>query len=97
MFSFYERPILLFGMLGLVLTLTALILGCYLFYLYLNAALNPTRPIVWLSVLLLLTGIQMASFAFISTQITMLKKELFRTQKEILLLQRGTAKDNKEK
>jgi len=95
MFSFYEKPLLLFGVLGLVLTLTSLILAGYLFYLYLNAALNPTRPIVWLSVLLLLAGIQMASFAFISTQITLLKKELFRTQKEILLLQRDTQKDNR--
>ncbi len=95
MFSFYERPILLFGVLGLVLTLSSLILAGYLFYLYMNAALNPTRPIVWLSVLLLLAGIQMASFAFISTQITLLKKELFRTQKEILLLQRDSQKDNK--
>lgn len=95
MFSFYERPILLFGVLGLVLTLSSLILAGYLFYLYLNAALNPTRPIVWLSVLLLLAGIQMASFAFISTQITLLKKELFRTQKEILLLQRDSQKDNR--
>ena len=94
MFSFYERPLLLFGLLGLILTLASLILAGYLFYLYLNAALNPTRPIVWLSVLLLLTGIQMASFAFISTQITLLKKELFRTQKEILLLGRDKQKDN---
>ena len=65
----------------------------YLFYLYLNAALNPTRPIVWLSVLLFLAGIQMASFAFISTQITLLKKELFRAQKEILLLQRAKKRE----
>lgn len=95
MFSFYERPLLLFGVLGLILTLASLILAGYLFYLYMNAALNPTRPIVWLSVLLLLAGIQMASFAFISTQITLLKKELFRTQKEILLLQRDSQKDNR--
>jgi dolichol-phosphate mannosyltransferase len=95
MFSFYEKPLLLFGLLGLILTMASLILAGYLFYLYLNAALNPTRPIVWLSVLLLLAGIQMASFAFISTQITLLKKELFRTQKEILLLQRDTQKDNR--
>jgi len=95
MFSFYEKPLLLFGLLGLVLTLTSVILAGYLFYLYLNSALNPTRPIVWLSVLLLLAGIQMASFAFISTQITLLKKELFRTQKEILLLGRDTRKDNR--
>jgi len=92
-FSFYERPLLLFGVLGLVLTLSSLVLAGYLFYLYLNAALNPMRPIVWLSVLLLLAGIQMASFAFISTQITLLKKELFRTQKEILLLNRDSQKD----
>ncbi|MEA2063097.1 MAG: glycosyltransferase family 2 protein, partial [Gemmatimonadota bacterium] len=86
MFTFYEKPILLFGAVGLALTACALTMGAYLFYLYLNAALNPTRPMVWLSVLLLLTGLQMASFAFISTQITLLKKELFRIQKEVLLL-----------
>ncbi|HUU27451.1 MAG TPA: glycosyltransferase [archaeon] len=95
MFSFYERPLLLFGVLGLLFTLASLVLGGYLFYLYWTSALNPTRPIVWLSVLLLLTGIQMASFAFISTQITLLKKELFRTQKEVLLLQRTLEKEKR--
>ncbi len=91
MFSFYEKPILLFGVVGLLLTLTSFVLGGYLFTLYLNSALNPTRPMVWLSVLLLLAGIQMASFAFISSQITALKRELFRTQKQILLLRRDTS------
>ena len=94
MFTFYERPILLFGGLGLILTACALVMGAYLFHLYLNAALNPTRPMVWLSVLLMLAGIQMASFAFISTQITLLKKELFRTQKEILLLKSAVSREN---
>jgi dolichol-phosphate mannosyltransferase len=94
MFSFYEKPILLFGVLGLLLTLSSFVLGGYLFTLYLNSALNPTRPIVWLSVLLLLAGIQMASFAFISSQITALKRELFRTQKEILLLRHGLSSKN---
>ncbi|MBN2288455.1 MAG: glycosyltransferase [Candidatus Glassbacteria bacterium] len=93
MFSFYERPLLLFGVVGLVLTACALAMGAYLFHLYLNAALNPTRPMIWLSVLLLLAGIQMASFAFISTQITLLKKELFRTQKEILLLKAEVSRE----
>ena len=88
MFSFYERPILLFGVAGLVLTLAALVIAGYLFYLYSISRLNPTRPIVWLSVILLLAGIQIAGFAFISTQVALLKKELFRTQKEVLLLRR---------
>jgi dolichol-phosphate mannosyltransferase len=94
MFSFYERPLLLFGAVGLVFTICSLIMGAYLFYLYLNAALNPTRPIVWLSVLLLIAGMQMAGFAFISTQIALLKKELFRTQKEILLIKAGISRKN---
>ena len=80
-------------MVGLLLTLASLVLAGYLFHLYLNQALNPTRPMVWLSVLLLLAGIQMASFAFISTQITQLKRELFRTQKEILLLRAEKRRD----
>ena len=95
MFSFYEKPLLLFGVLGIFLTLCSLVTGGYLFYLYINHTLNPTRPIVWLSVLLLLSGIQMASFAFISTQISMIKKELFRTQKEVLLLQRALERDKR--
>ena len=88
MFSFYERPILLFGVVGLALTVAALGIAGYLFYLYWIEKLNPTRPIVWLSVILLLTGIQIAGFAFISTQVSLLKRELFRTQKEVLLLRR---------
>ncbi|MEA1996425.1 MAG: glycosyltransferase [Gemmatimonadota bacterium] len=93
MFSFYERPILLFGMLGLVLTLCSLAIGGYLVYLYWISALNPTRPLVWLSILLLLSGIQVASFAFISTQITVLKKEIFRIQKEVLLFQKALKRE----
>lgn len=88
MFSFHERPILLFGVVGLGLVLTALAISGYLFYLYWLEKLNPTRPMVWLSVILLLAGIQIAGFAFISTQIALLKRELFRTQKEVLLLRR---------
>lgn len=86
MFSFYERPILLFGVAGLVLILAAAGIAGYLFHLWWIERLNPTRPLAWLSVLLLLAGIQIAGFAFVSTQIAALRRELFRTQKEVLLL-----------
>ncbi len=89
MFSFYEKPVLLFGVVGLVLILAATGIAGYLFHLWLIERLNPTRPIVWLSVILLLAGLQIAGFAFISTQVSLLRRELYRTQKEILLLRHG--------
>ena len=48
--------------------------------------MTSAMPLAWLSVLLLLAGIQIAGFAFVSTQIAALRRELFRTQKEVLLL-----------
>ena len=44
--------------------------------------LNPNRPIFILMILLILAGVQMLSFGFIATQIGIIKKEIYKIQKE---------------
>gem|GEM_PF-5413442 len=63
-----------------------------------TGTLNPTRPLYILMILLLLGGIQMLSFGFLSTQVGTLKKEIYRQQQEslsILRLLRNLLKKDK--
>jgi len=46
MFTFFERPLLLFGMLGLGSFIGGLILGCYIVYLRYTGNLKPNRPLI---------------------------------------------------
>jgi len=88
LFSFYERPMMLFGSLGLLFCLIGLIIGIYLFHLYLINSLNPERPLMILMILLILGGIQVIVFGFISTQISLLKREIYFIQKENRILRK---------
>ena len=45
LFSFYEKPMMLFGAIGLFLLLIGFISAIYLFYEYLIGTLDPTRPL----------------------------------------------------
>lgn len=82
LFSLYEKPMILFGIIGLVLLLIGIISGIYLFYQYLIGTLDPTRPLMLFMVLTLLSGIQILIFGFVSTQISLLKREIYIIQKE---------------
>ena len=81
-FSFFERPLLLFGLLGGGSFLSGIILGLYVVYLRYIGSLNPNRPLMTLVVLMVLGGILMLSFGLIGMQINELRKELFRIQKK---------------
>lgn len=88
LFSFYEKPMILFGVIGLFLLLIGIISGIYLFYQYLIGTLDPTRPLMIFMVLMIISGIQILIFGFIATQISLLKREIFIVQKENKLLKK---------
>ncbi|MCE7697949.1 MAG: glycosyltransferase family 2 protein, partial [Methanobacterium paludis] len=88
LFSFYEKPMMLFGMIGLILCFIGAISAIYLFYQYLIGTLDPTRPLMLFMVLMLISGLQVLIFGFVATQISLLKKEMYIIQKENRLLRK---------
>ena len=81
-FSFYQKPMMIFGILGLIMVLCGFVLGIIFIIQRYMGILNPTRPIFLLMIILLLAGIQMLSFGFIANQVGNLKKEIYKVQKE---------------
>jgi len=88
LFSLYEKPMILFGVIGLFMLLIGIISGIYLFYQYILGTLDPTRPLMLFMVLMIIAGIQILIFGFIATQISLLKREIFIVQKENKLLRK---------
>ena len=86
--TFYERPMILFGFVGLFLCLIGIISAIYLFYLYLIGQLDPNRPLMIFMLLTLLSGIQILIFGFMATQISLLKREIYIVQKENKLMRK---------
>ena len=82
MFSYLEKPMLLFGLVGLGCLAVGAMLGVVLLTAYLQGRLNPTRPIMTLMVVAVLAGIQFLSLGLIGTQIVGLRKEIYRVQME---------------
>ncbi|MCK9151774.1 glycosyltransferase [Methanobacterium alcaliphilum] len=88
LFTFYERPMILFGIIGIILCLIGIFSAIYLFIEYLNNTLDPTRPLMLFMVLTILSGIQILIFGFVSTQINLLKREIYIIQKENKLIRK---------
>ncbi len=88
LFSLYEKPMILFGVIGLLLCLIGIISGIYLFYEYLIGILDPTRPLMIFMVLMIISGIQILIFGFVATQISLLKREIYVIQKENKLMRK---------
>lgn len=88
LFSFYEKPMILFGGIGLILCLIGFLSALYLFYLYLIESLNPERPLMIFMILMILAGIQILIFGFVATQISLLKREVYMVQKENRLIKK---------
>ncbi|MDP3066367.1 MAG: glycosyltransferase family 2 protein [Methanobacteriaceae archaeon] len=86
--TFYEKPMILFGFVGLFLCFIGIISAIYLFYLYLIGQLDPTRPLMIFMVLMIISGIQIIIFGFVSTQISLLRREIYIVQKENKLLRK---------
>jgi glycosyltransferase involved in cell wall biosynthesis len=86
LFSIFERPILLFGVVGLSLILAGLVIGLYIAWLRYFGELNPSRPLVPLMIIMLIMGSQFFCFAFVACQNIHLRNELYKLQKQINLL-----------
>ena len=80
-FSFFEKPMIVFGFLGMLSLAAGFMLGLYVAYLRYAGTLTPGRPLVTLALLLILGGIQILSFGFIAIQIVSLRREILRIQK----------------
>ncbi|HSH01204.1 MAG TPA: glycosyltransferase [Anaerolineae bacterium] len=94
-FSFYERPIWIFGSLGFSMLCLGTFIGFYLTYLYTQSTLNANRPLFTLMLLLIIGGVQILSFGFIALQIGILRREIIKVQRETRLLTRHLDNSNK--
>jgi len=81
-FSFFEKPIILFGLVGFFMLLLGFLGGAYVIYLWQKGSLNPNRPLMTLIVLLIISGIQVLLFGFLGTQLVHLRKEIYKIQRE---------------
>jgi len=75
-FMFFERPMSLFGVLGALIFLFGLISGGYLVYLWFIEGGIGDRPLLFLTVLFLIAGIQFFSFGFLADAIASLKTDV---------------------
>jgi len=87
-FSVFEKPMIIFGFLGLLTLGIGLLIGIYIAYLRFTGGLTPGRPLITFAILLILGGIQILSFGFIAIQIVSLRREILRIQKENLELRK---------
>jgi hypothetical protein len=85
-FSVFEKPMIIFGFIGLLTLAIGLLFGLYIAYLRFSGGLTPGRPLITFAILLILGGIQILSFGFIAIQIVSLRREILRIQKENLEL-----------
>jgi len=87
-FSVFEKPMIVFGFLGLLTLGIGFLIGIYIAYLRFWGDLTPGRPLITFALLLILGGIQILSFGFIAIQIVSLRREILRIQKENLELRK---------
>jgi dolichol-phosphate mannosyltransferase len=89
-FAVFERPSLLFGLLGLILTFIGMGLAVYILFLYSHQALNPTRPLLTLMILFILGGMQILSFGFLASQINFLRKDVLLNRKALSIITKAS-------
>ena len=96
-FSVFEKPMIIFGFLGLVTLGVGFLIGLYIAYLRFSGGLTPGRPLLTFALLLILGGIQILSFGFIAIQIVSLRKEILRVQKGNLELRKEISSSHGKK
>ena len=80
LFSLFEKPILIFGVIGASLSLLGFLMGLYIIWLQQIGGLSTNRPLISLMILLLVVGSQFFCFAFIASQNNYLRNEIYRLQ-----------------
>ena len=93
-FSVFEKPMIVFGILGLLILGIGLLFGLYIIYLRFSGELTAGRPLITFALLLILGGIQILSFGFIAIQIVSIRREILRIQKENLKLEKIVRSEN---
>jgi glycosyltransferase involved in cell wall biosynthesis len=93
-FSVFEKPMIIFGFIGLLTLAIGSLIGIYIAYLRFSGDLTPGRPLITLALLLILGGIQILSFGFVALQIVSLRKEILRIQKGNLELRKEMSSSN---
>jgi glycosyltransferase involved in cell wall biosynthesis len=96
-FSVFEKPMIIFGFIGLLTLTIGLLIGIYIAYLRFSGGLTAGRPLITFALLLILGGVQILSFGFIALQIVSLRREILRIQKENLELRSDLKDLNKGK
>jgi len=96
-FSVFEKPMILFGFLGLITIGVGFLIGLYIAYLRFQGELTAGRPLITFALLLILGGTQILSFGFIALQIVSLRKEILRIQKGNLELRREISSSQRKK
>jgi hypothetical protein len=96
-FSVFEKPMILFGFLGLITLGIGCLIGLYIAYLRFLGELTAGRPLITLALLLIIGGVQILSFGFVAIQIVSLRKEILRIQKGNLELRRQNSLSQGEK
>jgi len=94
-FSVFEKPMIVFGILGLLILGIGLLFGLYIIYLRFSGELTAGRPLITFALLLILGGIQILSFGFIAIQIVSIRREILRIQKENLKLEKIVKSEKK--
>jgi len=79
-FLFFEKPIVVFGILGTLLLIVGVATGIFITYLRFAGQLNPSRPLIFLTIILILAGIQLLSFGLIAILLREQRKEMYRLQ-----------------
>jgi len=99
LFSFFERPMLIFGVIGALLVLAGLVSGAAIAYMRYAGTLNPERPLMTLTILLVIGGVQVLTIGFVSLQVLALRKEIYKIQGQnryLLKFIRDMESDSKE-
>ncbi len=95
-FAFEERPIIFFGLGGVLMIILGLVLGVYITFLRFTGQLNPGRPLMYMVVILFLGGILILCFGLMSLQIVGLRREIFKLHSRIAWNQKKAYQDNKD-
>ena len=95
LFSLFERPVIIFMLLGSTIFFFGLFLGLYIIYLRFSGTLN-IRPLVDFVVLLIMVGVQLISFGVLAGQNGILRKEIFKLQSAQKTFLKYSEPQNKE-
>ena len=72
---------LLFGLLGALMSLVGIVMAIAIVVMFAHGSLNPNRPLITVMLLFVLGGMQMLSFGFLAAQVSYLRKEVLKIRR----------------